>query len=326
MKSQLLLFANTVFNNGPRLTQLAYGDGSEVPETIQLESIDNDNLSIIITAFGEEEKFFFPAEILGHTTYRILGVPTFPHKVGIKPLSKEPRIIEISDLLSPEEADHFYSIAKKLEKQESMVGSHSSVAAKSLKARNSSHTWMGRESGKRGRWHSDDIVDRVEDRIFELVRLDTNTSEPFQVVFYQKDQYYYGHHDYTNKETAVDNSYFQYGGNRLVTILLYLNNVDEGGETAFPFTDEKGNPINRHIFPNDLYDGPTACTIGGLRVKPKSGGAVVFYSLKEEGHMDGIPDPFSLHAGCKVLSGEKYVSNKWIRNKRVNGRLYDNDW
>jgi len=42
--------------------------------------------------------------------------------------------------------------------------------------------------------------------------------------------------------------------------------------------------------------------------------------------MDGEFDPWSLHAGCAVLKGEKYVSNKWVRNKRVDGHLYDHVW
>lgn len=42
--------------------------------------------------------------------------------------------------------------------------------------------------------------------------------------------------------------------------------------------------------------------------------------------MDGVIDDFTIHAGCAVQKGEKYMINKWIRNKRVDGRLYDNDW
>jgi hypothetical protein len=37
-------------------------------------------------------------------------------------------------------------------------------------------------------------------------------------------------------------------------------------------------------------------------------------------------DPTSLHAGCDVLEGEKWAANLWIRNKRVNGKLIDDNW
>jgi len=60
----------------------------------------------------------------------------------------------------------------------------------------------------------------------------------------------------------------------------------------------------------------------GLNIKPKKGGAAMFYSLVEDGHMDGEVDPWSLHSGCDVLKGEKWIANQWIRNKRVNGKLY----
>uniref|UniRef100_A0A6B2LFP7 Fe2OG dioxygenase domain-containing protein n=1 Tax=Arcella intermedia TaxID=1963864 RepID=A0A6B2LFP7_9EUKA len=230
------------------------------------------------------------------------------------------------NLMTPEEADHLYNVAKTLEKSESKVGADSASSVLS-KVRTSSHTWMGKENnGTVGRWHVDDIVNLVEDRIFELTRLDQTTSEPFQVVFYNKDQFYYGHHDYTTREVAPHNPYYQGGGNRFITVLLYLNEVEEGGETAFPFVDANGKPLNRNIHPEEMYKGNSACESGGVKLKPRKGGAAMFYNLKERGHMDGVVEPYSVHSGCPVLQGEKYITNKWIRNKRVDGKLYDEFW
>ena len=48
----------------------------------------------------------------------------------------------------------------------------------------------------------------------------------------------------------------------------------------------------------------------------------MFYNLEEVGHMQGAYDQWSLHAGCKPLNGPKYISNKWVRNKQVDGKLY----
>ena len=73
-----------------------------------------------------------------------------------------------------------------------------------------------------------------------------------------------------------------------------------------------------------------ACQVGGVSVVPQKGKAILFYSLEEDGHMDGVIDPLSLHASCPTLIHEKWLANQWFRNKRVkvNGKwhLYDNNW
>ena len=43
-------------------------------------------------------------------------------------------------------------------------------------------------------------------------------------------------------------------------------------------------------------------------VKPVKGDAVLFFSL----HVDGVPDPLSLHGSCPVIQGEKWSAPKWI--------------
>jgi hypothetical protein len=38
-----------------------------------------------------------------------------------------------------------------------------------------------------------------------------------------------------------------------------------------------------------------------------------------------VPDSYTLHAGCDVIEGEKYIANYWLRNRRIDGRLYDSN-
>lgn len=68
------------------------------------------------------------------------------------------------------------------------------------------------------------------------------------------------------------------------------------------------------------------CGLDGVSVTPSRGDAVLFYNLNEEGAMEGAVDEWSLHAGCAVVEGVKYIANLWIRNKRVDGKLYSSVW
>ena len=78
----------------------------------------------------------------------------------------------------------------------------------------------------------------------------------------------------------------------MATVLYYLNDVEEGGETCFP---RAGN----RYFDYDY----SLCQ--GLRMTPKKGRAVLFYNL----HPNGTTDITSLHIGSDVIKGEKWLVN-----------------
>ncbi|KAG7029070.1 Prolyl 4-hydroxylase 1 [Cucurbita argyrosperma subsp. argyrosperma] len=88
------------------------------------------------------------------------------------------------------------------------------------------------------------------------------------------------------------------GGQRIATMLMYLTDNVEGGETYFP----------------KAGSGMCSCggkTVPGLSVKPVKGDAVLFWSMG----LDGQSDPNSIHGGCEVLGGEKWSATKWMRQK-----------
>ncbi len=124
-----------------------------------------------------------------------------------------------------------------------------------------------------------DLIRRISAGIARLTGLPQESQEPMQILRYLPGGEYKPHFD-AFPQGAPD---LAHGGNRILTVIFYLNNVIKGGGTAFPEA--------------------------GLTVEPLLGTGVVFRSLRN----DGSVDPFSLHAGLPVLAGEKWIMTCWIR-------------
>ncbi|XWS22250.1 hypothetical protein CRYUN_Cryun29cG0018300 [Craigia yunnanensis] len=137
------------------------------------------------------------------------------------------------------------------------------------------------------------MIQAIEKRISVFSQIPAENGELIQVLRYEKDQFYRPHHDYFS-----DTFNLKRGGQRIATMLMYLSDNVEGGETYFPMA------------------GTGDCNCGGkivkgMSVKPIKGDAVLFWSMG----LDGQSDPNSIHGGCEVLSGEKWSATKWMRQK-----------
>ncbi|XP_055351631.1 prolyl 4-hydroxylase subunit alpha-1-like [Paramacrobiotus metropolitanus] len=127
----------------------------------------------------------------------------------------------------------------------------------------------------------DPVIDRVNKRIAAITGLDTDYAEELQIANYGIGGHYEPHFDFARKaETKVFTSLGM--GNRVATMLFYMSDVEAGGATVFP-------KLN-------------------LALWPKKGSAAFWYNL----HKNGEGDVRTRHAACPVLSGVKWVSNKWI--------------
>lgn len=76
---------------------------------------------------------------------------------------------------------------------------------------------------------------------------------------------------------------------RFATILFYLNDDMEGGETTFPMWRN-------------------AETSNALTVKPEKGKAILFYNVLPDGNFDEL----SMHSSSPVTEGEKWLTNLWV--------------
>lgn len=108
--------------------------------------------------------------------------------------------------------------------------------------------------------------------------------------------------------------------NRLVTVLVYLSDVKDGGETHFQYADS--DEAVPHNVINGKSDGTPPCSADALRsgvtFKPKKGDALIFYNMK---HLGQRPDssgvePRAVHAGCPVRAGTKLVVSRAAAGQR----------
>ncbi|NXW54010.1 P4HA3 hydroxylase, partial [Eurystomus gularis] len=129
---------------------------------------------------------------------------------------------------------------------------------------------------------ADPVVQALEQRIAAVTGLDLRPpyAEYLQVVNYGLGGHYEPHFDHaTSRKSPL---YRMKSGNRIATVMIYLSAVEAGGSTAF-------------IYAN-------------FSVPVVKNAALFWWNLRRNGDGDGD----TLHAGCPVLAGDKWVANKWI--------------
>lgn len=202
-------------------------------------------------------------------------------------LSWEPRVFIYHNFLSKKECEHLISLAKPYMAKSTVVDSVTGES-KDSRVRTSSGTFL-----RRGQ---DIIISNIEKRIADFTFIPVEHGEGLQILHYEVGQKYEPHYDYFLDEFNTKN-----GGQRIATLLMYLSDVEEGGETVFP--DAKTN-FSSVPWWNELSE----CGKQGLSVKPKMGDALLFWSMRP----DTTLDPSSLHGGCPVIEGNKWSSTKWM--------------
>ncbi|KAL1364248.1 hypothetical protein HN51_012408 [Arachis hypogaea] len=203
-------------------------------------------------------------------------------------LSWEPRAFMYHNFLSKEECEHLINVAKP-HMEKSQVADSDTGQSIDSSDRTSSGAFLRRGLDK--------IVQSIEKKIADLTFVPIENGEGLQVLHYEVGQKYEPHFDYfLDKVNTKD------GNHRVATVLMYLSDVEEGGETVFPDANVSFSSVP---WQNDLSE----CAKNGLAVKPKMGDAILFWSMKP----DLTLDPSSLHGSCPVIRGNKWASAKWLR-------------
>ena len=186
-----------------------------------------------------------------------------------------PRVVVFGNLLSDEECDQLIELARPR-----MARSLTVTTATGGEEVNDSRTSNGMFF-QRG---ENELVERIEQRIARLVNWPIENGEGLQVLQYRPGAEYRPHYDYFDPAEPGTPTILKRGGQRVGTLVMYLNEPEKGGGTTFP----------------DVH----------LEVAPKRGHAV-FFSY-ERPH----PSTRSLHGGAPVIAGEKWIATKWLRERR----------
>ncbi|KAG6704735.1 hypothetical protein I3842_07G147600 [Carya illinoinensis] len=202
-------------------------------------------------------------------------------------LAWEPRAFIYHNFLSREECEYLISLAKPHMKKSTVVDS-TTGKSKDSRVRTSSGMFLRRGQDK--------IIRDIEKRIADFSFIPAEHGEGVQVLHYEVGQKYEPHFDYFLDEFNTKN-----GGQRIATVLMYLSDVEEGGETLFPAATKNFSSVP---WWNELSE----CAKEGLSVKPKMGDALLFWSMRP----DATLDPLSLHGSCPVIRGNKWSATKWM--------------
>lgn len=184
------------------------------------------------------------------------------------------------------------------------------------RTRLSQQTWL-QMSGT-----SDSVLRDLQDRVIQITKLPrifVERSEDLQVVQYGVHGHYHAHYDSTVKNDpslpcCMGSKYSAKCSQcRFLTVLYYLNDVPRGGETAFPVADEEH--FNETEFEEkDLSNLSTHCYDANVVIRPRRGTAIMWYNhmISNMSGLLGPQDEHSLHGGCDVLEGHKWIANNWI--------------
>lgn len=127
---------------------------------------------------------------------------------------------------------------------------------------------------------------RLAARLAALAGCELARAEPLAVLHYLPGQEYKPHHDGLGA-AALARDPLRKAGERAATVLAWLMEPEAGGATVFPQL--------------------------GLRAKPITGDALVFFNLDPSGR----PSPLALHAGEPVAAGEKWLASLWLRERPI---------
>ncbi|MFS0590483.1 2OG-Fe(II) oxygenase [Cytobacillus horneckiae] len=195
-------------------------------------------------------------------------IKTEERDVNIIARFEEPLIVILDNVLSDEECNELIKMSK-----DKMERSKIGVIREVNQIRTSEGMFFQE--------NENDTIIKIEKRISSIMNIPVEHGDGIQILKYTPGQEYKAHFDFFSSTNRASIN------NRISTIVIYLNDVEHGGETFFP-------KLN-------------------FSVSPKKGMAVYF----EYFYNDKELNEQTLHGGAPVIAGEKWVATQWMRRQRL---------
>lgn len=210
----------------------------------------------------------------------LLDAATWQAPIDLRQHHTAPRIFTVERFISPEVCAYFVADAHgKLERSTVRDGVTGIDVVDPGRSASSAGT---------GLLEPDLVLQLTKLRIAEALATPVAHQEPTTFLRYEPGQEYLAHYDLIRpQEEAAAAEELRVMGQRVATVLVYLNEGYEGGETFFPHLD--------------------------WGFKGKVGDALIFWNMSAAGERERL----SLHAGLPVQSGEKWLLSQWVRAKPV---------
>lgn len=190
-------------------------------------------------------------------------------------LHTDPDIWLFDDIATPDEMTSLIERSREILKRAEVSGDTGGYVSP---GRSGSNCWIPH--------NHNELTLRLATRISDIVAIPLSNAESFQVLHYGPGQQYRPHYDAWRPGSSKAERCLARGGQRLVTALLYLSEVEAGGSTSFPELgiEVRAAPGRMVLFHN--------CHAGTNRVHERS-----------------------LHGGMPVDQGEKWAANLWFRER-----------
>ena len=189
---------------------------------------------------------------------------------------ERPQVIVFGDVLSPDECDEMIERSRHRLKRSTTVNP-ATGKEDVIRNRTSEGIWYQRGE--------DPFIEQMDRRISSLMNWPVENGEGLQILHYGTTGEYRPHFDYFPPDQPGSAVHTAQGGQRVSTLVIYLNDVPDGGETIFPEA--------------------------GMSVAAVKGGAVYFRYMNGQRQLD----PLTLHGGAPVLGGDKWIMTKWMRER-----------
>lgn len=192
-------------------------------------------------------------------------------------LFDEPKARAIENVLAPWECDYLVArAAPRLERAQTSESAEQKSDASDYRDSSAAKFWV---------LGQDIVISRIERKLALAAESPLDFGEDVAVLNYKPGERYHPHCDGFHPDLPEQAAEIDLRGQRIRTILVYLNEDFEGGATRF-------------LHPDAAFRG-------------KKGEALVFENVTEEGAVDER----SVHEGQPVTQGEKWLASKWLRDK-----------